>query len=293
MREARFHHPDAMVSTDWLEAKLADPGLRIFDCTTYLTYEAGTGQPYTIVSGQADYAAGHIPGAGFLDLQGDLSDSASPFRFTMPSAEQFAAAIGRLGVGDGTRVVLYSAKTIQWATRVWWMLRSVGFDDAAVLDGGWDKWSSEDRPSSTEPCRYPPAELTPRPRPGLFVDSRAVRAAIGDPGACTINALTPDLHSGANSRYGRPGRIPGSVNLPAADLLDPETRTLRSAETAAAAFAAVGAEPSRRLILYCGGGIAATLDAFLAHQLGYSDIAIYDNSMSEWATDETLPIETD
>ena len=141
--------------------------------------------------------------------------------------------------------------------------------------------------------RYPPAELTPRPRPGLFVGPEAVRAAIGDPGGCTINALAPDLHSGANPRYGRPGRIPGSVNVPAAALLDPETGTLPSAETAQAAFAAVGAERSQRLILYCGGGIAATLDAFLAHQLGFTDLAIYDNSMSEWATDETLPIEAD
>lgn len=293
MREARFHHPDAMVTTDWLEARLADPGLRIFDSTTYLTYEAGTGQPYTIVSGQADYAAGHIPGAGFLDLQGDLSDSASPFRFTMPPAEQFAAAIGRLGVGDGTRVVLYSAKTIQWATRVWWMLRSVGFDAAAVLDGGWDKWTAEGRPASTEPCAYPPADFTPRPRPELFVGKEAVRAAIGDPVTCIVNALAPDLHSGENPRYGRPGRIPGSVNVPAAALLDPKTCALPSVEVAAAAFAAIGADPSKRLIVYCGGGIAATLDAFLLYQLGYEDVAVYDDSMSEWAKDETLPIETD
>ena len=293
MTAARFRYPDALVSTDWLAAKLADPDLRIFDCTTYLIYEQNTGRPYRVESGQADHAAGHIPGSGFLDLQGELSDSASPFRFTMLAPQQFASAIGRRGVGDGTRVVLYSRNTAQWATRIWWMLRSVGFDDAAVLDGGWDKWSAEGRPASTAPCRYPPAEFTPRPRPGLFVDKAAVLDAIGDPASCTINALGPDLHSGATPRYGRPGRVPGSVNVPAAALLDPETRALPSAETAAAAFAAVGADPSQRLILYCGGGIAATLDAFLLHQLGYTDLCVYDNSMSEWATDETLPIETD
>ena len=112
-------------------------------------------------------------------------------------------------------------------------------------------------------------------------------------GFATINALVPDLHSGADPRYGRPGRIPGSVNLPAASLLEPETQTLPSAAAAADAFAAVGAAPSKRLIIYCGGGIAATLDAFVAHQLGYRDITVYDNSMSEWATDASLPIETD
>ena len=96
-----------------------------------------------------------------------------------------------------------------------------------------------------------------------------------------INALAPDLHSGANPRYGRPGRIPGSVNVPAAALLDPETRELPCAD------------PAKRIIFYCGGGIAATLDAFLLHQLGYQEIAVYGNSMGERAKDETLPTETD
>ena len=118
-------------------------------------------------------------------------------------------------------------------------------------------------------------------------------AAIGDPSVCTINALSPDLHSGETPRYGRPGRVPGSVNVYAAGLLDPTTLALPAPEAASAAFDAVGASPAKRTIVYCGGGIAATLDAFLLHQLGYDDIAVYDNSMSEWATDESLPIETD
>ncbi len=105
---------------------------------------------------------------------------------------------------------------------------------------------------------------------------------------------TPERpQSGANPRYGRPGRIPGSVDVPAAPLLDPETRELPCAETAAGAFAAVDADPAKRIIFYCGGGIAATLDAFLLHQLGYQEIAVYGNSMGERAKDETLPTETD
>jgi thiosulfate/3-mercaptopyruvate sulfurtransferase len=171
------------------------------------------------------------------------------------------------------------------------MLRSVGFDDAAILDGGWNKWRLEKRPSSTAPISYPPATLIARPRPELFVGKDAVQAAIGAPASCTLNALLPDLHRGENPRYGRPGRVPGSVNVPAASLQDPETLELASPEAAAAAFAAVGAAPAKRIIVYCGGGIAATLDAFLLYQLGYEDIAVYDNSMSEWAKDETLPIE--
>ena len=101
------------------------------------------------------------------------------------------------------------------------------------------------------------------------------------------------LHSGANGRYGRPGRIPGSVNVPAASQLEPATLEIRAPEAVARAFAAAGADQADRIILYCGGGIAATLDAFLLHQLGFDNLAVYDNSMSEWATDESLPMETD
>lgn len=292
MNAARFLHPGALVSGQWLERRLTDPALRVFDCTTYLVYEEGTGQPYRVVSGRADYDAGHIPGSGFLDLQGEFSVENSPYRFTLPSVEYVADAFARHGVGDGTRVVLYSRKSMQWATRFWWMLRWLGFDDVAILDGGYDKWVADGRAVSTDPCSYPPGTLSVEPRPELFVGKDEVLAAIGRSDTCTINALLPDLHSGENARYGRPGRVPGSVNAPAAGFLNPETMELLPPEEVAQRFAAVGAEPGKRIITYCGGGIAATLDAFLLHQLGYRDVAVYDNSMSEWATDETLPIET-
>jgi len=292
MTEPRYRYPDAVVSTDWLQANLADPALRIFDCTTYLHYETGSGKPYTVVSGRADYDTGHIPGSAFIDLQGDLSMSDSPYRFTLPAPDDLAARFGRLGIGEGVRAILYTRDTIQWSTRIWWMLRYIGFDNAAILDGGWTKWALEGRPVSAVAATYPAAYLTATPRPEIFADKDEVLAAIGDGGVCTINALAPDLHSGANPRYGRPGRIPGSVNVPARALLDPKTLELLPPAAAAAAFEAVGAAPSKRSIVYCGGGIAATLDAFLLHQLGHPDVAVYDNSMSEWAKDETLPIET-
>lgn len=287
----RYAHPDAIVDTSWLAANLRDPALRVFDCTTHLRYETGTGRPYRVESGRADYDEGHIPGSAFLDLQGELSDNSARFNFMMPVLDDLAARFAAKGIGEGTRAVLYSRGNVQWATRVWWMLRAVGFDDAAVLDGGFDKWSTEGRSTETAETRYPPATLVARPRPVLFVGKDEIRAAIGDVGACTINALAPDLHRGDNPRYGRPGRVPGSVNVPALDLLEAGSPTLKPPAAVAAAFAAVGADPSKRVLLYCGGGIAATLDAFLLHQLGYPDVAVYDASMSEWAKDETLPIE--
>ena len=289
---AAFRYPEQIVSTDWLAAHVGDADLRIYDCTTFLHYEVGTGKPYTVVSGRADYEAGHIPGSGFLDLQADLSDGSSAFRFTMLPLEELAQRFGRLGIGDNTRVILYSRKNAQWATRIWWMLRAVGFDNAAILDGGWDKWAAEGRASEVQPQTYEPETLTARPREDLFVGKDAVAKAIGDATTCTINALASDLHSGENARYGRPGRIPQSVNVPTAALQLGDPKVLADPETAATIFADVGADPAKRIILYCGGGIAATLDAFVLHQLGYENLTVYDNSMSEWAKDESLPIET-
>jgi len=293
MTEARYLYPDQLVSTAWLADHLGDPDLRLFDCTTYLIYETDTGRPYRVASGRSDYDAAHIPGAAFIDLQGELSDTAAKTNFMMLPFEELARRFAAKGVGDGTRVVLYSRKATQWATRVWWMLRSVGFDAAAILDGGFEKWQAEGRPLSTTPHAYEPATLTVRPRPHLFVGKEEMQRAIGDAGACSINALSPDLHSGANARYGRPGRIPGSVNVPAMGLQDPQSFALKPAAEVAPIFAGVGADRSKRVLVYCGGGIAATLDAFLLHQLGYSNISVYDASMSEWAKDPSLPIETD
>jgi len=183
---------------------------------------------------------------------------------------------------------------MMWATRVWWMLREFGFTNAAILDGGFEKWKAEGRPVSSEPCRYPPSVLTPRGPVGLFVNKERVRAAIGDPKTVTVNALTTELHSGKGaSPYGRPGRIPGSVNVPFAVLIDRQTKALAPLAESAAKFEAAGVDKSKNVICYCGGGIAASLDLFVLHQLGYGNLALYDASMSEWARDESLPIETD
>jgi thiosulfate/3-mercaptopyruvate sulfurtransferase len=169
-----------------------------------------------------------------------------------------------------------------------------GFDAATVLDGGFDKWQAERRATETgEPKGYPPAIFTPRPRPGLFVDKTAVQAAIGDGRTAIVNALGPQFHRGLEpSRYGRPGRVPGSVNVPAASLVDPVSKRFVSLANAMTTFTAAGVGKNRRVIAYCGGGISATIDLFLLHQIGFDDLTLYDGSMGEWAKDRSLPIET-
>ncbi|MBS0521900.1 MAG: sulfurtransferase, partial [Proteobacteria bacterium] len=264
---------------------------RIFDCTTYL--KPGPDGRYVAESGRANYDQGHIPGAAYLDLAAELSDRNSKLRFTLPPLDDLARRFAAKGIGHGTFVVLYSHASPVWATRIWWMLRAVGFDDAVVLDGGLDKWKAENRPLSTTPSAYPPATLTLRARPEIFVGKEDVKAAIGKPGTLTINALSREQHTGTGGvTYGRPGRIAGSSCVPAASLFGSD-KTMKPIADLRAAFDGIGAAPDRRLLVYCGGGIAATLDAFvLTAILGHKNVSVYDNSMQEWSNDESLPMET-
>ncbi len=190
------------------------------------------------------------------------------------------------------RVVLYDRFVNMWAARVWWMLRAFGFDAAAVLDGGWKKWTLEGRPVATDDGARPPRRFVARPRPALVADRAGVLAALGE-GACVLNALTEEQHRGTGGvSYGRPGRIAGSANVPARDLVDPATHAYLPPEALRARFAATGALDAGRVITYCGGGIAASSDAFALALLGREDVAVYDASLSEWAADPSLPMET-
>ena len=284
-------HSASLISTDELARQLGAPAVRVFDCTTYLRPRPEGG--YNAESGRANYGKGHIPGAAYLDLGADFSDPASPLRFTLPPLDVLTQAFARAGIGHGTFVVLYSHATPTWATRFWWMLRAIGFDDTAILDGGLDKWKAENRPLSTEPSHYPPATLTLRARPGLFVDKTAIKAAIGKPGTLTLNALSLDQHKGSGGvTYGRAGRIAGSSCVPAASLFGAD-KTMKPIAELRAAFDGVGAAPDKQVLVYCGGGIAASVDAFvLTALLGHKNVAVYDNSMQEWSNDPGLPMET-
>ncbi|MGH7038194.1 MAG: sulfurtransferase, partial [Stellaceae bacterium] len=249
---------------------------------------------YTVKSGREDFEKGHVPGAQYIDLQEDLSDNGKlPLRFMLPQRAAFAAAMRRFGIGNQNRVVTYSTTTPHWATRVGWVMRNFGFDNAAVLDGGFQKWAREGRPVETGPARArKPGDFTVREERPLMVGKDAVRAAIGDGAMCTINALQAAQHAGAGGNtYGRRGRIAGSVNVPTAGLVDPATGTYLPAPALRARFDAVDAF-DKRVITYCGGGIAASVTAHVLVMLGHPEVRLYDASLSEWAKDEALPMET-
>ena len=276
---------DTLVSAAWLKEHLDDPDLVVIDATV-LVEPDGSGNMLT-VNGRANYEAGHIPTAGFADLMGDLSDGDSPLDFAMPSPQQFAAAMEALGVGDDSRVVLYDSNTLSWAARVWWMLRWIGFDQAALLDGGLDAWTAEGGALSTEIVTRPAAKLTVKLRPELIAYQDEVRASIEDDAINLIDSLPTPHYRGEWAMYDRPGHISGAMNVPVPSLVDDAGR-FRAPDELDALFES---DRDTRTITYCGGGIAAAADAFVMTRLGFTDVAIYAASLQEWAADPDNPMD--
>ncbi len=290
--EETFACPEYLVETEWLATHLEDADLRIFDCTAHLLPDPKS--RYRVEVGRLEYDTGHIPGADFLDFASELSDPAGAFPLMLPAAAQFENVASAHGIGDGVRVVLYSTENIWWATRLWWMLRAFGFDAAAVLNGGFQKWQAEGRPVSKAAANYPRGSFHANPRPGLFVGKGDVLAALDAQATKIISARSPEQHRGKEKvPYGRPGRIPGSVNVPANALCDLRTNAYLSPQRLRGLFEAAGALKADKVITYCGLGIAATNDAFVLTLLGVTPerISVYDASMSEWSRDESLPLE--
>jgi thiosulfate/3-mercaptopyruvate sulfurtransferase len=284
---------DVLISTQALAERLqrsdAPRPLRIFDATVHLR-PAQPG-PYVVESGRADYETAHIPSAAFVDLGQELSDTRSALRFTLPPPPQLEAALSAAGLSNGDDCVVYSSSSPMWATRLWWMLRSMGFA-AAVLDGGLPKWRAEGRALAQGFECYPPGRFVARPDAARWADKQEALLAIGSDAVCTINALTAAVHAGtAEMNYGRKGHIKGSVNVPYPALLDADG-CFKPAQALRPIFDAVGALRKPRVICYCGGGISATMDAMALHLIGHPGVAVYDGSMSEWVLDPQLPMET-
>lgn len=283
----------SLVDVSVLAQHLQDPSLRAFDATVELV-RPPEGGPYTVRSGRQSYEKGHIPGAAFADLAAELSDPDSPFAFTLPTADRFAAAAGRLGIGAGTHVVTYAQDSPMWATRLWWQLRFFGFDAVSVLDGGLPAWRAAGLPLDTGPASYEPATFTAEPRSDWLATRADVEAVVAaaDGATCLVNALTPPVFRGEGpSSYSRPGRIPGSVNAPWTELIDPATNRFRPPDELQRALEAAGALGPRPVVAYCGGGISATVDLFALALLGRDQERLYDGSLTEWTRDEALPVE--
>jgi thiosulfate/3-mercaptopyruvate sulfurtransferase len=299
LRGAPVHRGD-LVDTAWLAERLDDPGLRILDCTTYMTPQPVG--PSRIDSGRPDWARAHIPGALHVDMVSDLSDPRGAYPYTLPSPAQIDALRARLGITDNHHVVLYGARHPMVLTRAWWVLRTLGQPRVSILDGGWEAWQREGRPVEAEQ----PFAAGPKVAAGAgagravrdsarVADAEAVSCALRDGSAQLVNALSPEQFRGTGgAHYGRPGRIPGSLNLPARDLIDPITGAWRTNEEIGALASAAGlAAADTPVIVYCGGGIAATATAFALQLIGRTRVAVYDNSLLEWSADPARPMARD
>jgi len=277
---------DTLVSAEWLKKHINDPDLVLLDCTVVTIPDANDPRGLRNDSGRQDYELGHITNAGFADLKDDLCETKGPVEFDLLSPEQFCAAMGKLGVGDDSRVVLYDANYMGWAARVWWMLRWVGFDNAAILDGGLSAWTSTGNELSLEPVTRAVNTLTPNPRPELIADQDEVLASINDETVILIDTLPEPFYRGEMSLYPRPGHITGAVNIDGLSLLDKKGYLLSQDELAAMHRF----DRNARIISYCGGGIVASTDAFVLTRLGYNNVAVYMASLEEWTTDPSNPM---
>ncbi|MCB5180375.1 sulfurtransferase [Streptomyces antimicrobicus] len=265
-----------LVGADWLAARLGTPGLVLFDASV----------------GEHRGAPRRIPGARPFDLDGELSDHDAALPHTMPGPEAFTEALRALGVDDTSTVVVYDGAGIYSSARAWWMLRAMGFDRAAVLDGGLPAWAAAGLPVEETPAAYegPRGGFTARPRPGLIVDSAAVTAALADPEALVLDARTRGRFAGTapEPRPGlRGGHMPGAANLPFGELQ--RDGLMRPRAELRAAFDALAAG-RRRLYFSCGSGVTACVLALGADLAGYRDLAVYDGSWSEWGLPSQLPV---
>ena len=288
----QWKYPNAIVECNWLQDQIENKNIRLYDCTTYLHYtDNHPKKPYDVESGFEDYKNAHIPKAAFLDLQNSLSEENSPYSFTLPTLHELADRFKKLGIGLPFHIILYAQNGMQWATRVWWMLRAVGFDNASVLNGNLVEWKRLGLSIESGVNIFSPANFKTELRPDIFVDKTRVLEAMQNNSVIELNALTQELHDGKNPRYGRRGRIPNSLNVPFHDLVEKDSGKLKSPGEVKKIFVNKGITEGLEVVNYCGGGIAATLDAFVLWQLGFYKLQLYDNSMSEWAMDDTLPIE--
>lgn len=272
---------EALVSAEWLAKHLTGSDIRILDCTWH--------HPSTNLDGRNQYRGRHLPGSVHFDID-HIADPSSDLPHMLPSEADFAKKVGLLGVGDGDRVIVYDRLFGgSAAARVWWMFRVFGYDNVALLDGGFNQWVGAKLPAEMSPVRPEPKSFTARFRPELVRSRTQMKDNLASATEQVVDARGPNKFDGSQPDvfpFKKLGHIPGAVNVPWADLVHGETGVLLDITSLRARFEAAGIDLAKPIVTTCASGITSCMDALALYLLGRTDIAVYDGSWAEWERSE-------
>ena len=274
-----------LVSTDWLAAEMGKSDLSIIDASLFL--------PAMGRNARAEFEAAHIPGAVFFDIE-EVSDTTNPLPTMLPPAEKFASRCQALGLGDGSRIVVYDNSPLKSSARLWWMLNLFGAHEVAILDGGFPKWQAEGRPVESGKPIVRHRHFTVWADKALVRDMAQMTDNLRSKAEQVVDARGAGRFTGAepDPRPGvRPGHIPGSKNIPYSALFN-EDGTFKAPADIKALFDAAEIDLSKPLVATCGSGITAPVVAFGAALVGKPTVAVYDGSWSEWGANPHNPAVT-
>lgn len=269
-----YVHPEQLVETDWVASHADDAGVRVVDMR------------------RSDFEKGHVPGAVYLGPT-EIRDATNAPTF-LPSQAAFEVMMGRLGISNTTRVVVYDDRGGIYAARMWWILNYFGHTNVALMNGGWTKWVAEKRPVATAASAATAVAFKAQPQPRWLAVASDVVAASANPAMSIIDARTAAEIGGQNLTTGTPvrrgGKIPASVPVYWEDLLDPTQKTFKSADELKQIFESRGIVPGQEVIAYCLVGMRASVDLFALHLLGYDRLRNYYGAWEEWGNRDDLPL---